>query len=80
MGGGRDTYSSSTSSTISFLFLELRDPKSKTTSASTSVEGGEEDGVQRCLDEEEAVAFFFATAAFTAFFAAAALVWHTDCS
>ena len=35
------------------------------------------------MDEEEAVAVFFATAAFTVFFAAAAfiaLVWHTSCS
>ena len=32
------------------------------------------------MDEEEAVAFFFATAAFTNFFAAAALAWRVDVS
>src|SRR4051812_43763514 len=75
----QDTYSSSTSSYDAFLFLlGLRDPKSKTTSASSSAGGGEADGVRVRLDEEEADDFFFATAAFTSFFAAAALVWRAD--
>ena len=38
------------------------------------------DGVRQRLDEEEAVAFFFATIAFTAFPAAAALISRTDAS
>ena len=73
MTKGNDTYSSSTSSSVAFLFLlGLRHPRLKSTSRSTSAGEEEGDGVRRRLDEEEAVAFFFATAAFTTFFAAAA--------
>jgi hypothetical protein len=71
----RDTYSSSTSSSAAFLFLlGLRDPKSKAIPVLTSTGGGEVDGVRGRLDDEEAFAFFVATATFTNFFAAAALV------
>ena len=79
---GRNTYSSSTSSSISFLFLAgLKDPRSN--SASKVLPEGEGDGVRYRLDEEEAVAFLFATAAFTTSVAAAAfiaLVSRTSCS
>ena len=74
-----NTYLSSTSSSAAFLFLlGLRDPKSKVTPSSSFAGGGEADGVRGRLDEEEGVALFFATAAFTDFFAAAALVWRPD--
>ena len=80
--GGRNTYSSSTSSSTNFLFLAgLKDPKSN--SASKVLSEGEGDGVSYRLDEEEPAAFLFATVAFAAFFAATAfiaLVSRTSCS
>ena len=70
-----NTYSSSASSSAAFLFLlGLRDPRSKMTSVSSSAGGGEAGGVRGRLDEEEPVAFFFATVAFTVLPAVAALV------
>ena len=79
---GRNTYSSSTSSSTSFLFLTgLKDPRSN--SAYKVLFEGEGDGVRYRLDKEEAIAVLFATAAFAAFFAAVAfiaLVSRTSCS
>ena len=83
-GEGRNTYLFSTSPSTGFLFLfGIKDLRSNSASRVLSEGGGEGDGDRRRLDEEEAVAVFFATAAFTVFFAAVALialVWRMSCS